>query len=52
MIPRYSRKEISKIWEAKNKYQIWLDIEILICEALNKFGEISDLSLKNIKKKS
>ena len=52
MIPRYSRKEISKIWEAKNKYQIWLDIEILICEALNKFGEISDLSLKNIKKKA
>ena len=37
---------------SKNKYQIWLDIEILICEALNKFGEISDLSLKNIKKKA
>ena len=51
MIPRYSRKEISKIWEAKNKFQIWLDIEILICEALNKYGKIPDSSLKNIKKK-
>ena len=45
MIPRYSRKEISKIWEPKNKYQIWLDIEILICEALNKYGKIPDSSL-------
>ncbi len=52
MIPRYSRKEISKIWEPKNKYQIWLDIEILICEALNKYGKIPDSSLKNIKKKA
>ena len=52
MIPRYSRKEISKIWEAKNKFQIWLDIEILICEALNKSGKIPDSALKNIKKKA
>ena len=28
MIERYSRKEIKKIWDEKNKYQIWLDIEI------------------------
>ena len=52
MIPRYSRKEISKIWQPKNKFQIWLDIEILICEALNKSGKIPDSALKNIKKKA
>ena len=28
MIERYSRKEIKNIWEDKNKYSIWLDIEI------------------------
>ena len=28
MIKRYSRKEISNIWEEKNKYRIWLDIEL------------------------
>ena len=28
MIARYSREEIRKIWEEKNKYKIWLDIEI------------------------
>ena len=52
MISRYSRKEISKIWEAKNKFQIWLNIEILICEALSKYGKIPNSSLKIIKKKA
>ena len=52
MIPRYSRKEISKIWEAKNKYQIWLDIEILICEALNKFWRDFRFILKKYQEKS
>jgi adenylosuccinate lyase len=52
MIPRYSRKEISAIWEPKNKFQIWLEIEILICEALNRAGKISSNTLKNIKRKA
>ena len=34
MIDRYSRKEIKKIWEEKNKYQIWLDIEIAAAQAM------------------
>ena len=36
MINRYSRKEIRNIWEEKNKYQIWLDIEIAAAEAMEK----------------
>ena len=52
MIPRYTRSEISKIWEQKNKFRIWLDIEILICEALAKDGKIPISSLKNIKQKA
>ena len=34
MIQRYSREEIKKIWEEKNKYQIWLDIEIAAAQAM------------------
>ena len=52
MIPRYSRKEISAIWSDKNKFKIWLDIEILICEALNRAGKIPSNALKNIKQKA
>ena len=36
MIERYSRKDIKKIWSEKNKYQIWLDIEIAAAQAMEK----------------
>ena len=36
MINRYSRPDIKKIWEEKNKYQIWLDIEIAAAQAMEK----------------
>lgn len=40
MIPRYSRQEMVDIWAAENKFRIWLDIEIHICEAQEKLGVI------------
>jgi adenylosuccinate lyase len=52
MIPRYSRKELSKIWSDENKFKIWLDIEILACEAQCKLGLIPKNALANIKKKA
>ena len=52
MIDRYSRKEIRKIWNEKNKYQIWLDIEIAAAEAMEKIKVIpKGVSLK-IKRKA
>ena len=36
MIERYSRNEIKKIWDEKNKYQIWLNIEIAAAQAMEK----------------
>lgn len=52
MIQRYSRKEMSDIWADENKFKIWLEIEILACEAQNKLGLIPDSSLKKIKDKA
>ncbi len=40
MIPRYSRPEMVKIWEAENKFRIWFEIEAHACDALAKLGEI------------
>ncbi len=34
MIPRYTREKMSKIWELENKFNIWLKIELLVCEAM------------------
>ena len=52
MIERYSREKIKKIWTDENKFKKWLDIELAVCEAWNKLGEIPDDALKNIKEKA
>ena len=40
MIPRYTRAEMARIWEADNRFRIWLDIETLACEAQAELGVI------------
>ena len=40
MIDRYSRPEMSKVWSDERKFQIWLDIEVLACEAMAELGQI------------
>jgi adenylosuccinate lyase len=40
VIPRYSRKEMSSIWEENNKFNIWLKIEKLACEAQAELGVV------------
>ena len=52
MIPRYSRENLVKIWKPENKLKIWLDIEILACEAQQKIGLLPKKSLDIIKKKA
>ena len=52
MIPRYSRKDLVNIWTPENKIKIWLNIEILACEAQEKLGNITKKSLKTIKEKA
>jgi adenylosuccinate lyase len=52
LIPRYSRKVIKDIWEDNNKFQIWLDLEILACEAMEKYGDIPKGTTAKIKKKA
>ena len=52
MIERYSRKEIKKIWEEKNKYQIWLDIEVAAAQAMEKLKIIPAGVANKVKKKA
>ncbi|MDP6485601.1 MAG: adenylosuccinate lyase [Alphaproteobacteria bacterium] len=40
MIPRYSRPEMSAIWEPENKFRIWLEIEAHACDAQAELGVI------------
>ena len=52
MIERYSRKEVKKIWEEKNKYQIWLDIEIAAAQAMEKYKIIPKGVSSKVRKKA
>ncbi|HEY5975681.1 MAG TPA: adenylosuccinate lyase [Geobacteraceae bacterium] len=40
MIERYTRPEMARIWEAENRFRIWLEIETLACEAQAELGVI------------
>jgi len=52
MIPRYSRARMEQIWSPEHRYQKWLDIEILACEAMTKLGLVPSSSLRIIKKRA
>jgi adenylosuccinate lyase len=40
MIPRYSRSQMTDIWEPENKFRIWLKIEVTAAEAMAELGLI------------
>jgi adenylosuccinate lyase len=52
MISRYTRPEMGKIWTDQRKFETWLEIELLVCEALSQLGEIPAEALKEIQKKA
>jgi adenylosuccinate lyase len=52
MIPRYARPAMSRIWEDQNRFQIWLDIEILACEAQAELGVIPRDAVETIRAKA
>tara|TARA_B100000686_G_scaffold348798_1_gene440717 strand:+ start:2159 stop:3451 length:1293 start_codon:yes stop_codon:yes gene_type:complete len=52
MIERYSRKEIKEIWSDKNKYKIWLDIEIAAAKAMENLKVIPKGVSSKVKRKA
>jgi adenylosuccinate lyase len=52
MITRYTRPEMAKIWTEQRKFETWLEIELLVCEALSKLGEIPAQAVREIREKA
>lgn len=48
MIPRYSREEMTRIWEPENKFRIWFEIEAHACDAQAKLGVIPEAAAKAV----
>ena len=49
MIERYSRKEMADIWSEQNRFEAWLEVEILACEAWSTLGVIPEEDVKLIR---
>jgi len=50
VIERYTRPGMAKIWEAGNRFRIWLDIEILAMEAMAQKGWVPADALARVRK--
>ena len=52
MISRYTRPEMERIWTEQRKFETWLEIELLACEALAELGQIPRDAVKEIRAKA
>ncbi|MGD6942498.1 adenylosuccinate lyase [Cytobacillus gottheilii] len=49
MIERYTRPEMGAIWTEQNRFQAWLEVEILACEAWAELGDIPKADVQKIR---
>lgn len=49
MISRYSREEMTKVWTEENRFDAWLEVEILASEAWAELGVIPKDEVENIR---
>ena len=40
MIPRYTRPELARVWSQERTYEQWVRVEVAVCRALCRRGEI------------
>jgi len=52
MIERYTLPEMGAIWSESNKFDKWLEFEILACEAMAELGEIPREAVDRIRAKA
>ncbi|SMF15039.1 adenylosuccinate lyase [Desulfovibrio gilichinskyi] len=52
MIERYSRPAMSAIWTLENRFRVWLEVEVAVCEAWHRLGRIPAEDMKNIREKA
>ncbi len=48
MIPRYSRPEMTKIWEPQTRFRIWFEIEAHAVDAMAELGIVPKAAAKKI----
>ncbi len=49
MIERYSRPQMKRVWSEDNKFNKWLDVEIVVCDAWAEIGVVPREAVPKIK---
>lgn len=52
MIDRYTRKEMGEIWTLENKFRVWLEVELAICEGWHAMGAIPATDMAVIRERA
>lgn len=52
MIERYSREEMTKIWDLNSKFNYYLQVELAVCDAYAELGTIPKEAAEEIRKKA
>ncbi len=52
MIERYTRPDMKRLWDLQHKYEVWLEVELRACEALERAGKVPRGVSKRIRKKA
>src|SRR6185436_8419716 len=52
VIDRYSRAPMRELWSEQRKFEIWLEIESLACEAMAQLGQIPRDDAAQIREKA
>jgi len=52
MIDRYTRPEMGALWTLDNKFRVWLEVELAVCEAWHRLGVIPAEAMEDIRAKA
>jgi len=52
MIDRYTRPEMGKLWSLENRFRVWLEVELAVCEGWCALGRIPAQDMETIRAKA
>jgi adenylosuccinate lyase len=52
MIDRYTRPEMGSLWTLENRFRVWLEVELAVCEAWTRLGVIPAAEMAEIRAKA
>lgn len=52
MIERYTRPEMGTLWTLSHRLEVWLEVELAVCEAWSRLGVIDPVSMEEIRAKA